>query len=291
MLHALEKINQELDINLKREVFRKWSHEIGVVKRSRKRRKRVRKYRSRMKRSGILIQMDGSHHRWFAGLETCLIAAIDDATGEIVGAEFFYGETSEGCLKVLRDLVGRKGVFELLYVDKAGVFGGIKRSGFSQVERALGELGSKVIYANSPEAKGRIERLFDTLQDRLVAEMRLAGVKNIRQANKFLQEIYIPHQHNPRFSSKPESPITAYRPVPDHLDLDEVFCKKEYRRVAKDHTISFSGSRFILDRQFPYSIAGQKIEIRIYGKGRWIAFYGEEKMKLVIIKKLNLTAA
>ena len=94
MLHALEKINQELDINLKREVFRKWSHEIGVVKRSRKRRKRVRKYRSRMKRSGILIQMDGSHHRWFAGLETCLIAAIDDSTGEIVGAEFFYCETS-----------------------------------------------------------------------------------------------------------------------------------------------------------------------------------------------------
>jgi hypothetical protein len=105
MLHALEKINQQLDLNLKRELFRRWCHTAGLVKRHRKRRSKARYRRSRLKQTGIMLQMDGSHHKWFGGIETCLIAIIDDATGEVPYAEFFYGETTAGCLKVLKKVV------------------------------------------------------------------------------------------------------------------------------------------------------------------------------------------
>lgn len=290
MLHALEKINQDLDCNIKREVFRRWSHEIGLVKRKRKRRSRPRKYRGRMKQTGILVQMDGSHHKWFGGIESCLIALIDDATSEVIQAEFAYGETTDACMKVLKEAVEKKGAFKILYVDKAGVFGGVKRTGFSQVERALGRLGTSVIYADSPQAKGRIERLFDTLQDRLIPEMRIAGIKSMREANKFLKNIYIPQQHNPKFACLPDSPISAYSAIPSHLDLEQVFCRIEVRKVGKDHTLSFEGRRYMLDANFEYSIAGQRIEIRMYRDGAWSAYYGEKKMKLIKIEKITRLA-
>ena len=114
------------------------------------------------------------------------MAAIDDATSEVVAAEFFEGETTFACLKVLKDLIAAKGVFKILYVDKAGIYGGIKRQGFSQVGRALEELGAQIIYAHSPEAKGRIERLFQTLQDSLVAEMRLNKI-NYRTGERIFE--------------------------------------------------------------------------------------------------------
>ncbi len=138
-----------------------------------------------MAQAGLMIQMDGSHHRWFGDRETCLIAAIDDATSEVVAAEFFEGETTFGCLKTLHEIVSKKGVFKILYVDRAGLYGGIKRHGFSQVARALEEIGAQIIYANSPEAKDRVERLFQTLQDRLVPELRLSKIRTIEQANDF----------------------------------------------------------------------------------------------------------
>lgn len=291
MLHALEKINQDLDVCIKREVFRSWCHELGIVKRGHKRRKRPRKYRSRTKQIGILVQMDGSHHKWFGGIESCLVAAIDDATSTILGAGFFSGETTDACLEVLKQIVKKYGSFKLLYVDKAGVFGGVKRSGFSHVETAMGEFGTQVIYANSPQAKGRIERLFDTLQDRLIPEMRLAGIKTFRSANKYLQEVYIPQQHNPRFSCRPESPISAFQAIKEGTDLDQIFCKKEYRKVARDHTISFEGHRYMLDRRLEYSLSGQRIEIRIYADGKWLAFYGLERMKLIRVDKIRNIAA
>ena len=287
MLHALEKINQELDSDIKREVFRKWCHEIKIVKRARRRRVKVRKYRQRMKQKGNMLLMDGSYHRWFGGIETCLIAIVDDATSEVLYAEFTHGETTDACLSLLLAVVKKFGIFQILYTDKAGVFGGAKRAGFSQVERALGELGISTLYAHSPEAKGRIERLFDTLQDRLIPEMRIAGIKTMRQANRFLQENYLPHMHNPKFSTNPESPVTAFKEVAKTIQLEEIFCKKEYRKVGKDHTISFDNKRYMLDQRFEYSISGQRIEIRIYGNGKWFAYYGINRMKLIQIRKVE----
>jgi len=179
------------DIQVKRETLRGWAHEINHVKRAKRRRSQVRKRRKRMESPGLLLQMDGSTHRWFGDKKTCLIALIDDATSE-VHAEFFDAETTLGCLKVLRDFIKRKGLFKTLYVDRAGIFGGPKRCNFSQVKRAGEELGIEIIFANSAQGKGRIERSFDTFQDRLVPELRLKRIKRMSTANKYLQECFIP---------------------------------------------------------------------------------------------------
>ncbi len=115
-----------------------------------------------MESEGLLIQMDGSSHNWFGEERSCLIVAIDDATNELSG-EFFKSETSLGSMKVLKDLILKKGAFKTLYVHRAGIFGGPKRCHFSQVQRACEELGIQIIFANSPEGKGRVERSFNTL--------------------------------------------------------------------------------------------------------------------------------
>ena len=113
------------------------------------------------------------------------IAAIDDANSEL-HAEFFPSESTLGCMKVLQNLICKNGIFKVLYVDKAGIFGGAKRFHFSQVSRACKELGIEIIFANSPEGKGRIERAFDTLQDRLIAELEIENINSMDEANHYL---------------------------------------------------------------------------------------------------------
>lgn len=196
VLHLQEKL-LEHGLDIKRETLRKWCHEINMLKMKKRRRSKARVKRQRISRRGVLIQMDGSYHRWFGNKETCLLAAVDDATREILYARFYKSENTPNCLDFFSRLIKIHGSFSSLYVDSAGVYGGIKRSGFSQVERALGELGTHVIYAQSPEAKGRIERLFDILQDRLIPELRLNKIKTIKYANDFLKDYII--AHNQRF--------------------------------------------------------------------------------------------
>lgn len=187
LMHLKEILHNQENIDVKRETLRTWAHEIHHVKRAKKRRPKARKRRERMEAPGLMLQMDGSTHRWFGNTKTCLIAVIDDATSDI-HAEFFDSETTIGCLKVIKHIVKKKGLFKTLYVDRAGVFGGPKRCNFSQVQRACSELGIEIIFANSPQGKGRIERAFDTLQDRLIPELRLNKIKNMDKANKYLKK-------------------------------------------------------------------------------------------------------
>jgi len=156
LTHLGEMLEANEGIRVKRETLRGWAHEIHHVKRAKRRRSQVRKRRERMESPGLLMQMDGSTHRWFGDKKSCLIALIDDATSE-VHAEFFDAETTLGCLKVLHDYIEHKGLFKVLYVDKAGIFGGPKRCNFSQVKRACEELGIEIIFANS--AQGSSARL------------------------------------------------------------------------------------------------------------------------------------
>ncbi len=189
--HLSELLNNNEDIQVKRETLRTWAHDIHHVKRAKRRRSIVRKKRERMQSAGLLLQMDGSTHQWFGNDKACLIAIIDDATSEI-HAEFFKSETTYGCLKVMRDFIEKKGLFKALYVDKAGIFAGPKRCHFSQMQRACEELGIEIIFANSAQGKGRIERAFDTCQDRLIPELRLKKINDMQKANRYLQEIFIP---------------------------------------------------------------------------------------------------
>lgn len=288
VIHLQEKLCEE-GLKIKRETLRKWCHEIGIVKRSKRRRSHPRYYRDRMSQAGMMVQFDGSHHRWFGDRETCLLAAIDDATNE-VHAKFYEGETTFSCLEMLKEMISVKGCFKTLYVDKAGVYGGIKREGFSQVQRALSELDSHTLFAHSPQAKGRIERLFNTLQDRLIAEMRLNKIRTIDQANDYLQKVYLP-THNAKFMVLPRNKQSLYRPIHPSWNLEDVFCIKEYRIIGNDHTVSLNGEKYMIADQLKYSLTKQKLEIRSYCKGPWKCFFAGREIKLVKIDKVKKMAA
>ena len=277
LVHLGEMLESHHDIQVKRETLRGWAHEIHHVKRAKRRRSQVRKRRKRMESPGLLLQMDGSTHRWFGDKKTCLIALIDDATSE-VHAEFFDAETTLGCLKVLRDFIKRKGLFKTLYVDRAGIFGGPKRCNFSQVKRACEELGIEIIFANSAQGKGRIERSFDTFQDRLVPELRLKRIKRMSTANKYLQECFIPEFWESKIEVNPRNAESEYTPVPKHINLDTVFVVKEYRKIRNDHTFSYGNKFYLIESALRQSIAKQKIEIRSTDETGFAAFYAGRQL-------------
>lgn len=285
LTHAREKLKEQHGIEIKREVFRQWCQKWGLVKRAKKRRSsaRARYKRDRMRSEGMMLQMDGSPHRWFHEQESCLIAAIDDATSRIPYAEFFHSEDTLSCMRVLHKIIEKYGLFEILYVDRAGIFGGGKRQNFSQVKRALEELGIQIVFAYSPEAKGRVERMFQTLQDRLVPELRLRNIGRFQTANRFLQEEFIPSIWEQRFTQPARDPQSSYQPVPLGIDLKQIFCIKEFRQVARDHTVSIAGVSYQLISPTKYSIAKQKIEIRTYPDLSWQAYYAGKPLELTLL--------
>jgi transposase len=266
LLHLAELLKANENIVVKRETLRFWAHDIHHVKRAKRRRVKARKRRERLKSPGLLLQMDGSPHRWFGDQTSCLIAIIDDATSEI-HAEFFKSETTAGCLKVLRNYIEKKGLFKVLYVDRAGIFGGPKRCNFSQVQRACNELGIEIIFANSPQGKGRIERSFDTFQDRLVPELRLNHIKDMASANRYLQDIFIPQFWQQKVVVIAKNQDSEYTPVAEHINLDDVCIQKEYRKIRKtskhDFTAYFAGCHLSVSEVIePTKLSMEDMEIK-----------------------------
>ena len=289
LTHLNEKLKNNEGLHVKRETLRGWAHEIHHVKRAKKRRAKARKRRERMESPGLLLQMDGSPHRWFGNSKSCLIAIIDDANSELY-AEFFSAETTLGCLKVLKDLISKKGVFKTLYVDKAGIFAGPKRSNFSQVKRACEELGIEIIFANSPEGKGRIERSFDTLQDRLLPELRLNNIIIMEEANLYLKEVFIPSYWSNNIQVNPENSISEFSPIPPNKNLNDIFIIKEYRKIRNDHTFSYGNKFYLIESALKYSIAKQKIEIRTKTAGDFKAYFaGRELIISEVVEPTKLS--
>ena len=278
LLHLAEQLEINEHIVVKRETLRGWAHDIHHVKRAKRRRGIVRKRRERMAAAGLMMQMDGSPHRWFGDKKHCLIAMIDDATSE-VHAQFFPSETTAGCMKVMRDCIETKGVFKTLYVDRAGIFGGPKRCNFSQMQRACEELGIEIIFANSPQGKGRIERAFDTFQDRLVPELRLNNITDIAAANAYLKHVFIPQfwQSQIQVKSKQEPEFT---PLSKHTNLDDICVIKEHRKIRNDHTFSYGNRFYLIDSPLKHSIANQKIEIRNTSKQGFTAHFAGRQLKV-----------
>ena len=196
------------------ETLRGWMIAAGLWKPKTRRAKRVHPPRPRREHLGELVQIDGSHHAWFEerGAKCCLTAFIDDATGRVLAARFDPTETTQGYLGVLRSHIEQHGVPLALYSDRHSIFtkhdseDGVP----TQFERALLQLNIEPICANSPQAKGRVERLFQTLQDRLVKGMRLAGISDIDKANAWLSEYLA--QHNQRFAVAPKDEADMHRP-------------------------------------------------------------------------------
>jgi winged helix-turn helix protein len=237
----------------------------GVGSPRSRRRPTHRTRRERAAREGQLVQADGSPHRWLGpgGPEWTLIAGIDDATGTVPWALFRAQEDAAGYMLWLRRVVETRGVPVAVYVDRHGIFQRRKHEALTleeelaggplptQVGRVLGELGIRSIHALSPQAKGRVERLFGTLQDRLVAELRLAGVhatSSMDAANRALWA-YLP-RFNARFAVPPGETASAYRRltevVPRGVSLDQICCFKYERVVGMDNTVRFGDRRLQL---------------------------------------------
>ena len=278
LLHLAEQLATNENIVIKRETLRSWAHDIHHVKRAKRRRSNVRKRRERMEAPGLMMQMDGSPHRWFGDKKHCLIAMIDDATSEVY-AEFFPSETTVGCLQVMRDCIETKGVFKTLYVDRAGIFGGPKRCNFSQMQRACEELGIEIIFANSPQGKGRIERAFDTFQDRLVPELRLNNINDIAAANAYLKHVFIPQFWQSKVQVKSKQ-VPEFTPLSKHINLDDICVIKDHRKIRNDHTFSYGNKFYLIDSPLKHSITNQKIEIRNTSKKGFTAHFAGRKLKI-----------
>lgn len=176
-------------------------------------------------------------------------------------------------MKVIRDYIEKNGLFKTLYVDKAGLFGGPKRCNFSQVQRACDELGVEIIFANSPQGKGRIERSFDTFQDRLIPELRLQAINDIQGANHYLQDVFLPGYWHQNLIVNAKSLTSEFSPIPLHLNLDDICIQKEYCKIRNDHTFSYGNKFFLIDEPLKYSIARQSIEIRKQHDGRLNGYF------------------
>jgi len=249
ILHFKDKLEEIHNIRLSYETIRKVL--ISRNLHTAKKRKKVYRRRRRMPKAGMLIQMDSSEHNWlpFIKKKWWLTATIDDATNEVPFAKFYSYDGVFNNMDVLRKTIEKKGLFYALYVDKASQFKTTRYGGLhvnvapeqedTHIERSLKELGITLILANSPQAKGRVERLFGTLQDRLIKEMRLAGIKNYEEANKFLIEEFLPY-HNKKFAHT-DGIEREYKKLSNNVNLDLIFCKKYERKVNGDNTIQFHG--------------------------------------------------
>lgn len=279
--HLTELLEEREGIILSRSTVRRLMALRGLSSPWRRRRPRHRYRRQRMPQEGMLIQVDGSYHRWLEerGPWFTLLLSVDDATGKVPYALFQEKENTEGYFRLLLGIVQRYGIPLALYSDRHIVFrrprapygsvdGFLVDSGKpTQFGRAIRELGMTQLFARSPEAKGRVERAAGTFQDRLVAELRLAGASTIEEANAVL-EAFLP-RFNERFGVPATRPESAYRPVDPGLDIGGVLCFKERRRVAKDNTVQYYGRTLQLfpDADRPnYARARVEVQERLDGQ-------------------------
>ena len=287
--HTMDKFEQnETDLAMSYSTFYRWCTSLGLGKHKQKRRKKVtKKLRVRYKQEGFLVQMGGSPHIWFADQESCLIIMIDDATIKIVAAQFWPTETTMGCLSVLKECVSNHGIPGFIYTDGAGIYGGQKRQGFSHFDASCGELGSKVIYASSPEAKGRVERCKRTLQDRLIPELRSAGITKMGEANAFLKN-FLKTDWEKYFVVEAAEADSAFKPLPIHKSLKQICSVKHEREIKKNCTISFEGVIYSLS-SMPNEpkISSNSAQIRLYPDGSWAVFVENRLVSLTVAPKSN----
>ena len=241
--HLSELLSEREGIDIGRTTLRRILVNAGLKSPRRRRPPKHRVRRQRMPREGMLIQLDGSYHPWLGDQVPpfTLLIAVDDAAGAVAGALFCEKEETYTYFLLIQDLAHHCGVPSALYTDRHGVFRHTLGSGLpgtpTQFSRAMDELGIQMIFALSPQAKGRVERTAGTFQDRLVTELRLAGAGSIGEANGVLEQ-FLP-RYNRRFRVPPQRSESAYRPLGSDLCLEQVLCFKHRRKVAKDNTVKF----------------------------------------------------
>jgi hypothetical protein len=248
-----------------------------------------RRRRQRRPAEGMLLQIDGSPFDWLEGRgpKASLIGAIDDATGKIVFLLFRPTEDQVGYLLLLRTVALSYGLPMSIYHDRHTILRSPKQptleeelaghSPMSQIQRVMSELGIESIPAHSPQAKGRIERLWGTLQDRLTKELRLAGITTLEEANIFLPGFI--ERYNARFAKVPQDPQSAWVVLPAELDLNYYFAVRETRKVRADHCISFSGQilQLLPDPNGP-SLVDKTVTVHIVPEGDTYLYHDKQQI-------------
>ena len=240
-----------------------------------------RRKRERRPLPGMMLHQDGSRHAWLEGQPALdLIVTLDDATGAIYSAFLVEEEGTASTFRALKETFGAHGLPMSLYTDRGAHYfrtaetaGKIDRSHLTQVGRALEQLGIEHIGAYSPQARGRSERAFQTLQDRLVKELKLAGIASIEAANAFIRDVYLP-AHNERFAVPAAQAGSAFTPIPG-VDLDEILCVQEERQVGNDNCVSYR----TLKLQIPPSplrphFVRARVKVHLYADGSHALFHG-----------------
>ena len=250
---ACEKLRERHGHRLSVETLRQWMIAQGLWQPRRRRHARIHQRRPRRPCFGELVQIDGSPHDWFEarGARCTLLVFIDDATGRLLALRFVSAETTQGYMQSLTQYLAHHGRPVALYSDKHSIFR-VSRPNcegeLTQFSRALQTLDIQAIHANSPQAKGRVERANQTLQDRLVKELRLRCIQDIDSANAFLPTFMA--QYNARFAVAPQSPQDAHRPVlhtPEELAL--ILCLHHHRKLSKNLCFQFKNREYQLTGQ------------------------------------------
>lgn len=278
--HFQEKLEERHGIDLSYSWVKQALQGAGLVKKAASRGVH-RKRRPRRPLPGMLLHLDGSRHQWFQDERWYdLLAILDDATSEIYYAQLVEEESTWTVLAAIREVVERKGVFCALYTDRASHFfytpkagGVVDRSQVTQVGRALKELGIEPIPAYSPQARGRSERNFGTWQGRLPQELRLAGIRQVEEANRFLRESYMA-EFNRKFAVPPAQRGTAFMPAPKRR-LEQIFTIQHERTVNRDNTVVLGHRVFQLEKtRWRATLAGCRVIVRQHLEGSVSISYG-----------------
>ena len=276
--HLHDRLDQDEEIVIGRSTLDRLLRQAGLRQKGDKPAKVHRRRRSRRPAEGMLLQIDGSPFDWLEGRgpKASLVGAIDDATGKIVFLVFRPTEDQVGYLLLLRTVALSYGLPMSIYHDRHTILRSPKQptleeelagqTPMSQIQRVMAELGIESIPAHSPQAKGRIERLWGTLQDRLTKELRLAGITTLEGANAFLPGFI--QGYNARFAKAPQDPNSAWAPLPAELDPAYYFAVRESRKVRADHCISFSGQllQLVPDPKGP-SLVDESVTVHIVPEG------------------------
>ena len=254
----------------------------GRIRKARRRGAHRRK-RPRRALPGMMLHQDASTHEWVPGQWWDLIVTMDDATSDIHSAFFVEEEGTMSTFQGLCEVVSSKGLFCALYADRASHYwhtpeagGKVDKDNPTQVGRALKQLGIELIPAYSPEARGRSERMFGTLQKRLPQELRLAGITTMDEANRYLRETFLP-DHNRRFAIALEEPGSAF--VPFAGNLDNILCVQEERTVAGDNTVRYKGMTLqIPEDRHRHHYVKAKVRVHEYPDGHLAVFHGPRRL-------------
>jgi hypothetical protein len=282
---AAEHLASDDHLQVHPETLRLWMLQEGLWSRARKR-KPYRRRRERKRHFGELVQLDGSFHEWLEKREPrlCLMNMVDDATS-VTMAQFHEQETIWAAVDLLRAWVEEYGVPPALYTDWKNVY--VRKPNeeerltgtvpLTQFGRMCAALGTAIIAASSPQAKGRVERNHGTHQDRLVKKMRLQGIVGAESANVYLREQYLP-EHNRRFSIAPADRDDFHRRKPSRRELDSIFCLEQERVIGNDWVVRYEGRFLQLERHGRYAPARQKVLVREARDGCLTVLYGKQKI-------------